>query len=88
MGVHFVISGDRTAFSSRLASAVEARLVLRQADRSDYGLFGLDARQVPAHMPNGRAIWAQNGHEVQIAVLGADGTEDAQVAASARWRPN
>ncbi len=77
VGVHFVMSGDRTAFTSRLASAVEARLVLRQADRSDYSLFGLDARQVPAHMPNGRAIWAQDGHEVQIAVLGTDGTEDS-----------
>ena len=81
VGMHFVLSGDRTAFTSRLASAVEARLVLRQADRNDYSLFGLDARAVPAHMPNGRAIWAQAGHEVQIAVLGPDGTEERQVSA-------
>ena len=81
VGMHFVLSGDRTAFTSRLASAVEARLVLRQADRNDYSLFGLDARAVPAHMPNGRAIWAPAGHEVQIAVLGPDGTEERQVSA-------
>ncbi|MDQ2729579.1 MAG: FtsK/SpoIIIE domain-containing protein, partial [Actinomycetota bacterium] len=70
VGVTFVISGDRTAFTTRLSSAVEARLVLRQADRSDYGLVGLDVRRIPAHMPNGRALWAQTGHEVQIGILG------------------
>jgi S-DNA-T family DNA segregation ATPase FtsK/SpoIIIE len=84
VGVHFVISGDRTAFTSRLASAIESRLVLRQADRADYAVFGLDPRVVPSHMPNGRAVWAQSGHEVQIGVLGpadTDGTDAGQVAA-------
>lgn len=90
VGVTFVISGDRTAFTTRLSSAVESRLVLRQADRSDYGLVGLDVRRVPAHMPNGRALWAQTGHEVQIGILGPDPAgpaQDARLAAVAagRW---
>ncbi len=72
VGLHFVVTGDRTAFTSRLASAVEARLVLRQSDRNDFALMGLNPREVPIHMPNGRAVWAQTGHEVQIAALGPD----------------
>ena len=83
VGVTFVISGDRTAFSTRLASAVESRLVLRQADRSDYGLLGLDVRQVPSHLVNGRAVWAQTGHELQIAVLGPDPADAPQSARGA-----
>ncbi|MBO0715263.1 MAG: hypothetical protein J2P59_10945, partial [Acidimicrobiales bacterium] len=54
-GMTFVLAGDRTAFTSRLASAVESRLVLRQADRADYVILGLDARAVPRQMPSGRA---------------------------------
>ena len=80
VGITFVISGDRTAFTTRLASAVESRLVLRQADRSDYGMLGLDVRRVPGHMPNGRALWAQTGHEVQIGILGSDAAETTQLA--------
>ncbi len=71
-GLTFVLAGDRTAFTSRLASAVESRLVLRQADRGDYALLGLDRRAVPHQMPAGRAVWAQTGTELQIAMVGPD----------------
>ncbi|MCL2395557.1 MAG: FtsK/SpoIIIE domain-containing protein, partial [Acidimicrobiaceae bacterium] len=81
VGLHFVISGDRTAFTSRLASAIETRLVLRQTDRNDVALMGLNPRDVPTEMPNGRAIWAQTGHEVQIAALGPDAGEAGQLEA-------
>lgn len=92
VGVTFVITGDRTAFTTRLASAVESRLVLRQADRSDYGMLGLDVRHVPGRMPNGRALWAQTGHELQVGILGPDPGEAAQSARLAasgtgRWAP-
>jgi S-DNA-T family DNA segregation ATPase FtsK/SpoIIIE len=83
VGLHFVISGDRTAFTSRLASAVAARLVLRQTDRNDFALMGLNPREVPTRMPNGRAVWAQTGHEVQIAALGPDASAGGQVDALA-----
>ncbi|MBO0886726.1 MAG: hypothetical protein J2O38_04965, partial [Acidimicrobiales bacterium] len=65
-------------FTSRLASAVESRLVLRQADRADYVILGLDARAVPRQMPSGRAIWAETGTEVQVAVLSGDASDGAQ----------
>ena len=87
----FVLAGDRTAFTSRLASAVESRLVLRQADRGDYSLLGLDPRAVPGRMPAGRAIWAQTGTEVQIGVLGRHASHQAQTEEMARigrrWSP-
>ena len=89
----FVLAGDRTGVTSRLSSAVPARLVLRQADREDVAVLGLSPRDVPADMPAGRGVWVSTGAEVQVALLDADAAGVAQVAAvrrcvresAARW---
>ncbi|QXC61376.1 FHA domain-containing protein [Aquihabitans sp. G128] len=81
VGVHVVLATDRTGFSMRLASAFPARLVLRQADRDDDAMVGLDPRQVPQQRPAGRAIWAADGMEVQIGLLADDASGPAQDAA-------
>jgi S-DNA-T family DNA segregation ATPase FtsK/SpoIIIE len=84
VGLTMVVASDRTGFTHRLASALEARLVLRQADRDDYAVMGVDHRVVPATMPAGRAIWAATTEEVQLAVLGDDPAGAAQASALRR----
>jgi DNA segregation ATPase FtsK/SpoIIIE, S-DNA-T family len=84
VGLTVVVASDRTGITHRLASALEARLVLRQADRDDYAALGIDRRDVPARMPAGRAIWTATGEEVQVAVLSDDPAGTAQ--AEALWR--
>jgi DNA segregation ATPase FtsK/SpoIIIE, S-DNA-T family len=84
VGVITVLSTDRTAFGHRVAAAVEHRLVLRQADRDDVAVFGLSPKQVPTTMPAGRALWAADGVELQIALLDADPSGGAQARALGR----
>lgn len=72
VGVTFVVATDRSGFTNRLGSAVEARLVLPQADRDDYGMCGVPSRQAPRTQPDGRAFLLPALVEVQVAVLGDD----------------
>jgi DNA segregation ATPase FtsK/SpoIIIE, S-DNA-T family len=86
VGVFTVVSADRTGFTPRMGSALGARLVLAQADRDDYAVFGLNPRAVPARMPPGRALWTAAGTadgalEVQLALLDPDPAGAAQAAA-------
>ena len=62
-----VLSGGRPALTSRAASAIALKYVLRLADRADYALAGISPRDVPVSMPPGRALRAPDGVEVQIA---------------------
>lgn len=81
LGVHAVITGDRTLGSnSRVATMTESKLALRLADRSDYSLVGLSPRNVPDHVPPGRGF-TPSGAEVQTMLLTADPSGQAQAAA-------
>ncbi|TKJ34212.1 FtsK/SpoIIIE domain-containing protein [Blastococcus sp. CCUG 61487] len=82
-GISAVITGDRSLGSSRLASLTDNKLVLRLADRGDYPLIGVSARQVPDRMPPGRAITAAGAVETQIALLADDDSGQGQAAALA-----
>jgi S-DNA-T family DNA segregation ATPase FtsK/SpoIIIE len=68
-----LLSGDRSLLTDRLAAQMEDRLILRLADRDDYRLAGINPRDVAADMPPGRALRAESGIELQVAVLGAGG---------------
>ena len=57
-GMHVVVTADRAGLVGRLASTIEHRLVLRQADRADFSLIGLAPRLVPATLPPGRGYLA------------------------------
>ena len=83
VGVTPVIATDRSGLTARLSSAVEHRLVLRQAERDDYLVAGIPLRSVPAHVPPGRAFWATDLTEVQLALLSPDPSGTAQGAAVA-----
>ncbi len=81
VGLKFVISADRSGLIGRLSTTVEDRILLRLADPSDYSLVGVAARDLPANMPPGRAFATRDRTEVQVALLDADPSGTAQVAA-------
>ncbi|HEU5008677.1 MAG TPA: FtsK/SpoIIIE domain-containing protein [Jatrophihabitantaceae bacterium] len=70
VGLTLALTGDRGALASRLSSAVAQKLVLRLTDRGDYALLGLADQAVPARLPPGRAVRAEDGAELQLAHLG------------------
>jgi DNA segregation ATPase FtsK/SpoIIIE, S-DNA-T family len=67
VGVRGVLTGDRALLVGRVASAVEHRLVLRLADRSDAALAGLATSALPADPPPGRGVLV-DGSEVQLSL--------------------
>ena len=75
-GVRVVLSGDRSLLTDRLVAEIDQRLVLRLSDRDDYRLAGLEPKQLPADPPAGRAVRAETGTEVQVAVLGPASDRD------------
>lgn len=81
VGIHLVVTGDRSLASARIASLTESKVVLRMADKSDVSLLGLNPRQLRDEQGPGRAILVGSGHEVQTAVLVEDTTGPAQAAA-------
>jgi S-DNA-T family DNA segregation ATPase FtsK/SpoIIIE len=81
VGIKVVLSADRSGLIGKLSTMVEDRLVLRLADPSDYSAVGMTVRDVPDHMPPGRAFRADTLREVQVALLDGDVAGTAQVAA-------
>ncbi|WP_369392457.1 FtsK/SpoIIIE domain-containing protein [Streptomyces sp. CG1] len=80
-GVHLVIAGDRMLLSGRMSSLCDDKLVLRLSDRTDASLAGLNPRKIPENLPPGRGYRAANAIETQVALVAADPTGPAQVAA-------
>ncbi|PZS02300.1 MAG: hypothetical protein DLM56_12360 [Pseudonocardiales bacterium] len=83
-GVRAIVSGDRAALTARATSSIATRLVLRFADRADYGLVGLRGSSLPATMPPGRGVIVETTTEVQVALLDPDPGGPAQTAALRR----
>ena len=81
VGVHLVMTGDRTLISGRISSMTDDKLALRLPDRDDYNLVGLRPRDMPDHMPPGRAFRSGSGVETQVALLSADASGQGQADA-------
>ncbi|WP_232323892.1 FtsK/SpoIIIE domain-containing protein [Catenuloplanes japonicus] len=81
VGVHVVITGDRSVLSGRIATLTEDKLAFRLADRSDLAMIGLHPRNLPEDTAPGRAFRAETGIEVQVALLTEDPSGAAQAAA-------
>ena len=86
VGLRAVVTSDRSGLLGRLPSVMRERVVLRLADRGDYGLADIPARQAPTAPPPGRALVLGSGdartfHELQIALLASDPSGPAQLAA-------
>jgi S-DNA-T family DNA segregation ATPase FtsK/SpoIIIE len=61
VGLHVVaVFGGRMP-TSRLAAAIERKLVLRLADPSDFAMFGVPLRCVPTDLPSGRGFLVTSG---------------------------
>jgi S-DNA-T family DNA segregation ATPase FtsK/SpoIIIE len=80
-GVRVVLTGDRAVLTGRAAAAFRDRVVLRLADRADYGLAGISPRQVPGDLPAGRALVGPDALEAQLAVLDPDTSGAGQLRA-------
>ncbi|KPM53334.1 cell division protein FtsK [Frankia sp. R43] len=92
VGLRIVVTADRRGLTGQLASTIDQRLVLRMAERADYGLAGLAGLRVPEALPPGRGyliggsngsterVWAESDGpvEVQVALLTDDPSGPAQ----------
>jgi len=73
VGVHVILSSEqRAGMTTALASAVQARVVLRLASEDDYGMLNVPSDVLSVQSPPGRALVGES--EAQVAVLG--GTPD------------
>jgi S-DNA-T family DNA segregation ATPase FtsK/SpoIIIE len=84
VGVHLILTGDQTLLGGRMGSLTERKIALRLADKGDFGMIGVNPRSVPAKLVDGRGYRAPGGAVLQIALLDADPTGAAQVAALER----
>ncbi|MEV0183965.1 FtsK/SpoIIIE domain-containing protein [Streptomyces sp. NPDC050625] len=81
VGIHLVLTGDRTLLVGRVATLTEDKYGLRLAGRSDFSTLGIPARKVPEEIPPGRAFRNESGTETQFALLAEDTTGQGQAAA-------
>ena len=80
VGIKLVVTADRSGLIGKISTLVDDRLVLRMTDPADYSTIGLLAREVPEHMPPGRAFRSEGIRETQVALLTDDVAGTAQVA--------
>ncbi|MFT4122625.1 MAG: FtsK/SpoIIIE domain-containing protein [Microbacteriaceae bacterium] len=69
VGIHLVIAGDRSLFSSRMSTLVDRKILLNLADRGEYSSEGVNGKKLPEEIPPGRGFWNQSAVEVQVALL-------------------
>jgi S-DNA-T family DNA segregation ATPase FtsK/SpoIIIE len=81
VGVHLIVTGDRSLLAGRPASLTDNKIAFRLPDRTDLGLIGVNHRKVAATLPPGRAFRSEVGTELQVALLAPDPTGAAQNAA-------
>jgi S-DNA-T family DNA segregation ATPase FtsK/SpoIIIE len=81
VGVHLVMTGDRSLIAGRIAAMTEDKVAFRLPDRDDYGMIGLRPRDMPDVVPAGRAFRNGSGIETQVALLSADASGPGQAAA-------
>jgi S-DNA-T family DNA segregation ATPase FtsK/SpoIIIE len=81
VGMHLVMTGDRSLLAGRISAMCEEKLVFKLADKDDYGLAGLRPRDMPDEIPPGRAFRTGSGVELQVALLAPDASGQGQAAA-------
>jgi S-DNA-T family DNA segregation ATPase FtsK/SpoIIIE len=81
VGLHLVMTGDRSLLLGRISSLCEEKLIFKLAEKDDYRLAGLNPRDLPDGIPPGRAFRAVTGTELQVALLAPDASGQGQTAA-------
>ena len=86
VGLRAVFTTDRSALLGQPGTVFGERMLLRLTDSSDAGLAGVSERVLPASQPPGRVMFDASPRplEAQIAMLDADPSGPAQVAALRR----
>jgi S-DNA-T family DNA segregation ATPase FtsK/SpoIIIE len=80
-GVHLIIAGDRGLLGGRIGTLNDNRLMLRMNDRNDYLMIGVKGVDATGGMPPGRAWRSGSTTEMQLALLTADPSGQAQAEA-------
>ena len=80
-GITVLIAGDRAVLGLRVAPSLTRTLLLGQLDRGDYLAAGVASAGLPTRFGPGRAVTAEDGLEVQLALLTDDTGPGAQQAA-------
>ncbi|MER5538548.1 FtsK/SpoIIIE domain-containing protein [Streptomyces mirabilis] len=85
-GLKIVTTAGGSGLTGRVSVFLGDRLTLGVAEPDAFLPAGLSPRDVPAHMPPGRALWVSDEGvlESQIALLGPDASGQAQVRALRR----
>ncbi len=81
VGLHVVLTSDRSALVGRLSAMVEDRLLLRLADPGDYAAAGLAMRNAASNLPPGCGWRLPDGALTQLILLAPDASGPAQAAA-------
>jgi DNA segregation ATPase FtsK/SpoIIIE, S-DNA-T family len=81
VGVHLVLTGDRSLLAGRISTLCEEKLAFKLAEKEDFALAGLRPRDMPDDIPPGRAFRAGSGTELQVALLGPDASGQGQATA-------
>ncbi|MEO3749628.1 FtsK/SpoIIIE domain-containing protein [Streptomyces sp. B6B3] len=68
-GIHLIATSERRLLGGRPGQHNDRRVLLRQSDRMDYALIGVNRKAVPEHVPPGRGWFAPGGAEGQILTL-------------------
>jgi S-DNA-T family DNA segregation ATPase FtsK/SpoIIIE len=88
-GLTVAVTGDRSTLAPRFSGGFTERVLLRLADRADYGLAGISARNVPTALPPGRGLRATDGAVVQLVHAGKHpdpaALRDSVAAAAEHW---
>jgi S-DNA-T family DNA segregation ATPase FtsK/SpoIIIE len=80
VGIRVVVTGDRGIPGDKIAGFIDQQFALPMRDVNDYRGAGVLIRELPVHLPSGRALFGPTGREVQLAVLGRDADGEAQAA--------
>ena len=81
VGMHLVMTGDRSLLVGRISALCEEKLVFKLAEKEDYRLAGLNPRDLPDDVLSGRAFRSGAGTELQVALLAPDASGQGQTAA-------
>ncbi|GAB2901091.1 FtsK/SpoIIIE domain-containing protein [Streptomyces mayteni] len=65
-GMHVIATSERQLLGGRAGQHNDRRLLLRQSDRMDYGVVGVNRRKVPEYLPPGRGWFTPGAIEGQV----------------------
>ena len=79
VGIHVAMSVDRTpSVPNALSATFQKKVILRQTDEDGYLMSGVPKDVLTPSSPPGRGMLVDNPQELQLAILGDDGTPGAQ----------